>query len=117
MSLAFRGRPSHGEIPGKRPGMRHREKPILRPDHTLQISGRRLTGLRTAPLPAGGVHFLVSFFGLRGTLFRHPAECLWGVRLWETGGLRSCGLGVHVHEVLIVRAFSVDDPRTRRPER
>jgi hypothetical protein len=36
---------SHGEIPGRRPGTRHRKKPILRPDHTLQISGRRLTGL------------------------------------------------------------------------
>src|ERR1035437_1678693 len=65
----------------------------------------------------GGVHFLVSFFGLRGALFRHLAECLLGVRLWDAGEFWSCGLGVLIHEVLFLWASTVEDFLTRRPER
>ena len=51
------------------------------------------------------------------SVMNHLAEGLRGVLLWETGGFRSCGLGVHIHEVLILRVFSVETFRTRRPER
>jgi hypothetical protein len=47
-----------------------------------------------------GVHFLVSYVGLRRVL------------LWESGGFPSCGLGVLVHEILFLRAFPVESLRT-----
>src|SRR5664280_2236660 len=64
------------------------------------FNGRRIAVLdQISGFSRGGVHLLVSFFGLRGALFGHFAECLRGRRHWGVGGLLSCGIGGRSHDV------------------
>ena len=54
---------------------------------------------------------IIGVSGFRGgvNVARVFTECFRAV--WETGGFRSCGLGVFVHERLFLGAFPVEDGR------